>query len=161
MMRETLSSSNSMMTKYNSEIWTWHRMDSKWNLMQRSDLLLDQYQFYTKDTYCFNDCFCSIQFKPCRDCSGLQMVNFTMYEVQTFPDVVPKNSTDTLYITIQEVNDPPTMFVSRYGRLIQHADPTEPIVVCVEYSRECVVRSIIFYLQSVFKLCKCSKNWTQ
>lgn len=57
------------------------------------------------------------------------MVNFTMYEVQMFPDIVPKNSTATLYITIQEVNDPPTMFVSRFGKLIQHADPTEPIVV--------------------------------
>lgn len=71
----------------------------------------------------------SVTFKPCSDCSGLQMVNFTMYEVQTFPDIVPKNSTATLYITIQEVNDPPTMFVSRFGKLIQHADPTEPIVV--------------------------------
>lgn len=71
----------------------------------------------------------SVTFKPCSDCSGLQMVNFTMYEVQTFPDIVPKNSTATLYITIQEVNDPPTMFVSRFGKLIQHADPTEPMVV--------------------------------
>jgi hypothetical protein len=52
-----------------------------------------------------------------------------MYEVQIFAEVVPKNSTATIYITIQEVNDPPTIFVSRYGQLIQHADPVEPIVV--------------------------------
>ncbi|XP_062596534.1 uncharacterized protein LOC134257978, partial [Saccostrea cucullata] len=69
-------------------------------------------------------------YSPCQDCSGVEYINIVMYEIDE--DIDPQNSSDILEIHIEEVNDPPIVFLLYNGQSILHDDPTEPITVLLE-----------------------------
>ena len=68
-------------------------------------------------------------YNPCQDCSGIEYINITMYEEQRDPDIPPANTTDTIIINIQLVNDPPVIFLFHQGLSLLNDDPTEPVNV--------------------------------
>lgn len=78
-------------------------------------------------------------YNPCQDCSGIEYINITMYEEQRDPDIPPANTTDTIIINIQPVNDPPVIFLFHQGVSLLNDDPTEPVNVRSVYLLYCIV----------------------
>ncbi|KAK6174798.1 hypothetical protein SNE40_013376 [Patella caerulea] len=71
---------------------------------------------------------------PCKDCSGQLDVPIIIREIQT-GDIPPKETRETITITVTPVNDPPTVFTFNNGNNILGLDPTEPVIVLMEQNR--------------------------
>ena len=68
-------------------------------------------------------------YTPCKDCSGTETIPLVLSENQTDPDIPPADTHIPLTLNVEDVNDPPNMFVTQYGQSVMHDDPTEPIEV--------------------------------
>lgn len=73
--------------------------------------------------------FYSLLYTPCKDCYGVESIPIILKENQSDPDIPPADTPVTVTINVIDVNDPPVMFVTQYGKSKMHSDPTESIPV--------------------------------